>query len=142
MLPEACGALSVFSIPFVLVAGVLLDITSLVELTCELVVEAVDEDVVDDDGDGDELDRTLDEPPSWLVLEVDVSFSELIRLLQPLSMGFMGGTTYVYSAQSKRRRDGLVPCSAVITKVCFALLKPVLLYTVTLYSKSSVAPSG
>ena len=35
-----------------------------------------------------------------------------------------------------------MPCPAVMTRVCSASLNPVLLYTVTLYLKSSVGPSG
>lgn len=125
---EAPGALRllVFSALFVLVAGVLLDNTSIVELTCELVVATADEVLpVDDDADADELDATLDELPPLSVLEMDVPFSMLMKLRQRSSVCCMGGTTYVYSAQSKRRSDALLPCSAVITKVCSMLLNPV-----------------
>lgn len=123
---EVSDVLTVFSAALlvVLAAGVPLDI---VELSCKLVIDSANEEVVDDDDDDDELEETTDELPVWSVLLTVVSFSELVNCLSALVNAAYEKTTYVYSAQSKRSREALVPCSAVITRVCLSLLNPVLL---------------
>lgn len=72
----------------------------------------------------------------WVeVVEVVVSSpSSNLRSYMLAHAGATSWDTYVYIAQSKSNSDGPVPCNAVITSVWSVLLRPVLLYTVWLYT--------